>query len=81
MEVLSLQEAKRAYPPLFIVYDHPRDYPRWIVVRVWYGEWPSDETILRVNLEMARKAIWTMGGEVKLPKNTFDDPVILESWI
>lgn len=78
---MDLAEAKKIYPPLFVVYDHPKDHPRWIVVRVWYGEYASGETILRVNLEMARKAIWCMGGEVKLPKNCFDDPIILESWI
>lgn len=77
---MNLAEAKKVYPPIFTIYEHPLDHPRWYVVRVWYGEIPG-EMCVRVNLEMARKAAWTMGAEVKLPRSAFDDAKIVESWI
>ena len=77
---MTLDEAKKVVPPIFTIYDHPKDQPRWFVVRVWYGDIPG-EACLRVNLEMARKAAWCMGAEVKLPRSAFDDPKIVESWI
>lgn len=77
---MDLDEAKKRYPPIWCIYDHPRDHPRWFVVRVWYGEVPG-ELCLRVTLDMARKAAWTMGAEVKLPRSACDNGKIVESWI
>ncbi len=77
---MNLDEAKKTYPPIFTIYDHPKDFPRWFVIRVWYGEFPG-EMCLRADLDMARKAAWTMGAQVKLPRSAFDDGKIVESWI
>ena len=77
---MNFYEAKKAYPPIWVIYDHPADYPRWFVVRVWNGEFPG-EMCRRATLDMARKAAWTMGAEVKLPRSAFDDVKIVESWI
>ena len=77
---MDLDEARKIYPPIWTIYEHPKDYPRWFVVRVWYGEVPG-EMCLRVTLDMARKAAWCMGAEVKIPKSASDDAKIVESWI
>lgn len=77
---MTLDEAKKIYPPIYTIYDHPNDHPRWFVVRVWYGETPG-EMCLRVTLRMARMAAWCMGAQTKLPKAASDDPKIVESWI
>ena len=77
---MNLDEAKKVFPPIFTIYDHPYDHPRWFVVRVWYGEVPG-ESCQRATLDMARKAAWTMGAQVKLPRSAFDDAKIVESWI
>lgn len=77
---MTIEEAKKIYPPIWTIYDHPLDHPRWFVVRVWYGEVPG-EMCVRVNLDMARKAAWCMGAEVKLPRSADDDDKIVESWI
>ena len=77
---MDLDEAKKIYPPIWTIYDHPLDHPRWFVVRVWYGEVPG-EMCLRVDLNMARKAAWTMGASVILARDEHDDAKIVESWI
>jgi hypothetical protein len=77
---MDLDQAKKRYPPIYCIYDHPRDYPRWFVVRVWYGEVPG-EMCLRVDLDMARKAAWTMGASFRLARSGEDDAKIVESWI
>lgn len=77
---MNLDEAKKCYPPIWTIYDHPVDHPRWFVVRVWYGEVPG-EMCLRADLEMARKAAWTMGASVSLARSASDDAKIVESWI
>jgi hypothetical protein len=77
---MNFDEAKKVYPPIWVIYDHPTDYPRWFVVRVWYGEFPG-EMCQRATLDMARKAAWCMGAQTKMPRSECDDAKIVESWI
>ena len=78
---ITLDEAKRRYPPIWCIYDHPKDYPRWYVVVRWYGEVRDPQVVLRANLEQARKAVWVSGGQVKLSRMPGDDSKIVECWI
>jgi hypothetical protein len=67
-------------PPLYVVYDHPRDYPTLFVCRVWHGEICSPHPFAFADTleEMHQKlppGLYPMGREKG------DDPVICEVWI
>lgn len=73
---------------LFVVYDHPRDYPdRWVVRKqiVKFGEFDATVTHDRVpvvvseTLDEARQSIPIEANNIgRMPG---DDPVIYEVWI
>lgn len=78
---MTLEDARKRYPPIWVIYAHPRDFPRHFVVRTWYGETAGTGIYLRNTLHQARQAVWISGGEVRLPRMSQDDSVIVESWI
>ncbi len=71
------------YLTLYVIYDHPSDYPNHWVVRqhLVNGLWSSISAIGIVcnTLEEARAQIPPY--LVCLPRVEDDDPVIVESWI
>lgn len=71
---------------LYVVYDHPSDYPDWYVVRrefVLLGGWVMKDP----RLFMQEKELETIHVNLKrrglywLPRNPTDDPVIVGSYI
>lgn len=69
---------------LFVVYDHPLDYPRHYVCRVWrcyQGRVLPDpnELLIREELEPIRQFLREMGLH-RLP-SADPDPHILETWL
>jgi hypothetical protein len=69
---------------MWVIYDHPRDYPEKYVVRRHVVEYPgtyrpTEDYSLHDTLNDARKAIphWT----VRLERHPQDDVVILETWL
>lgn len=66
-------------PALFVVYDHPSDFPHCYVVRRWNGNIPSREFCVAPTLEGARAAI--PAHCANLGRMPGEDPVILEVWI
>jgi hypothetical protein len=64
---------------LFVVYDHPRDFPEKFVVRRWQGIVPTAEFALADSLEEARAKV--PGDCVRIDRNPADDPAILETWL
>jgi hypothetical protein len=71
--------------PLYVVYDHPADYPDYYIVRVHYAQ--RDGSI-RVNSkanafkELSRARAWCAQlGLICLARHPLDDPVIVETWI
>lgn len=69
---------------LFVVTDHPKDFPDKFVVRmfnVMSGEcaatsyYETYDTIQQVREKMS------MHGLIRLPRHPEDDPVIVETWI
>lgn len=79
---MTLEEAKKRMPPMWVVYDHPRDYPDNVVVRTWYGEYATSELSLHGSLTEAREhIIATLGGSARLARASSDDPCIVETWI
>lgn len=65
---------------MFVLYDHPSDFPDKIVVRVWDAlNGPTNIACLFDTLDAAREAMpqhFTC-----LPRANTDDPVIIESWV
>lgn len=76
-----LKQAMERYPPIWTIYNNPRDFPGKIVVRCWYGEVPHPDMCVAANIEAARDYCQRKGGEVCLGRQPGDDPVIVESWI
>jgi len=78
---MTLEEAKKCFPPIWVVYDRPRDFPTSLVVRIWYGEVADPGGALYPSLPHARAAILNAGGSVKLARHPEDDPCIAETWL
>jgi hypothetical protein len=69
---------------IWVVYDHPTDWPRYFVARrhVAYGEQagPTESVILDVDLARLRRALMVKG-LTRLDRMPGDDPVIMETWL
>jgi len=77
----QLEEAKQKYPPMWTIYDHPKDHPQHIVVRVFYGEVQEFTVAVYDTLDEARRAVHEAGGTFNLMRHDTDDPAIIETWI
>jgi len=66
--------------PLYVIYDHPSDYPWGFVCRVWQGELAefTPFAIARTLEEIRRRL---PPGMVCLGRYEQDDPAIREVWI
>lgn len=73
-------EARRGLP-IWVVYDHPKDFPNNFVARLWVGERPTDTMMICPDLERLRDEINRRGATVKLMRHADDDPKILETWL
>ena len=80
-QLARIEEAKKRYPAIYTIYDHPRDMPNAIVVRLWYGLVGHPDVFLTQFLESARAYCNDHGACVCLPRQPADDPAIIESWI
>ena len=69
------------FPPVWIVYDHPRDHPNHFVVRVAWGPWYESRIQLAPTLELVRTAVQMEGASGFFAPSPGDDPVIKETWI
>lgn len=78
---MDLEEAKRHFPPMWTIYDHPRDYPQHFVVRVFYGLEKEAKADTFDTLADARRFVRQQGGSFNLHRQEEDDPVIAESWV
>lgn len=78
---ISLEEARERFPPMWTIYDHPKDWPDHFVVRRWYGLIREEAVILCDTLVEAREYITEQGGSVPLQRDERDDPVIIETWL
>jgi len=65
---------------LWVIYDHPRDYPREFVARKWVGEEPSGEILCSYSVRPLQEALRRRGLR-RIERHSRDDPVIVESWL
>jgi len=67
-------------PSLYVIYDHPSDYPQDFVCRVWQGELAEFRPFaVARTLEEIRQRL--PPGMVCLGRYEQDDPAIREVWI
>ena len=66
--------------PIYVVYDHPSDYPDSYVVRKFNIDKPEGIIINDVSLEKVRNKLEGMS-LYNLGRSEGDDPKILECWI
>jgi hypothetical protein len=69
--------------PMFVVYDHPSDYPDHFVARLWVSlpiPQPMQLQIRSAHIESLRD-IFEQAGLTLLTRSEHDEPVILETWI
>lgn len=71
---------------IWVVYDHPSDYPEVYVARRWMVSSAENvatgEVMQHESLEQLRRAIFLRtGGLVRMPRRPDDDPTILECWL
>lgn len=79
LEIMTIDEAKKRFPPVWAIYDHPKDYPNHWVVRCWYGLVPEIGAMLCSSLEEARELV--PKDAIKLGTLPGEDPAIAETWI
>lgn len=80
-EVIDLAEAKRLYPTIWTIFDHPPDFPEHIVVRAFYSLVRDHKVFRCHSLIEARDYIMKQGGSANLMRDPLDDPLIIESWL
>jgi len=74
---------------MWVIYDHPKDYPknfvarRWVVAGTGVGKpCPTQDEKLADTLHELRESLRSQHpGLTVIPRDQGDDPVIVESWI
>jgi len=64
---------------MFVIYNHPKDFPGHFVVRRWAGGKPTSDFAIADSLEAAR--IEVPAGLYRLPHQPGEDDVIVETWL
>ncbi len=69
--------------PMIAVYEHPADFPRSYVARIWEGRSgkPTNTMIIRTSLEEIRLDIVAAGFPRICPRTEKDDACIVETWV
>ena len=70
-----------AGPLLYVVYDHPLDFPEWYVCRIWIGSLPSHDVLMKSKTLEAIQIELTSRGLYNLGRHAQDDQRIAEVWI
>lgn len=65
---------------LWVIYDHPRDFPSCYVARLWLDEQPTVIMLVASQLDLLRRYL-EQRGKYRMPRAEQDDPSILEVWI
>jgi len=78
---LTLEEARKVFPPMWTIYDRPTDFPESYVVRLWWGVTPEPDAHSFPTLAEAREHVAIHGGCFYIPRAPSDDPAVLETWL
>jgi hypothetical protein len=66
--------------PIWVVYDHPADFPSNFVARMHLDEKPTGNLMISPDLESIRDQL-RRHGLVCMARHPDDDPKIVECWI
>jgi hypothetical protein len=66
--------------PVWVVYDHPKDFPAHYVARLWEGLNPTQSFVQSDKLEIVRAVLGVEMRLTCLPRHPNDDPSIIETW-
>lgn len=66
---------------IWVIYDHPADFPGCFVARLFEGEQPTEQVMVSADLEPIRTLLSAELGLVLIPRDDSDDPTIVESWL
>lgn len=78
---LTLEAARKVFPPMWVIYDHPSDFPNDYVVRLCWGMFKEPDCAQFQTLIAAREYANENGGCFCIPRDPDDDPVIVETWL
>jgi hypothetical protein len=81
LQALPLEHARKVFPPLWVVYFHPSDYPLDYVVRVHWGMTQEPTCEVFNTLGECRAFIRDAGGCVQFAHQQGEAECILESWL
>lgn len=66
--------------PIWVIYDHPTDWPDHYVARLWIGERPTGDMVLTFDLDLMREHLASRGF-VRFDRVPEDDAKIVETWL
>ena len=66
---------------LWVIYDHPRDFPDHYVARLHVNGIPTESTIQASELEQLREVFLVDMRLTCIRRDPSDDPVIVETWL
>jgi hypothetical protein len=66
--------------PIWVLYDHPTDWPDWYVARLFVNETRTGNMLFCRNIEPLRDEM-VRRGLVPMMRAISDDPVIMETWL
>lgn len=67
--------------PVIAIYEHPKDYPKYYVARVFDVDKPTDTVILKNTLAAVQEDIKENTKMMFFSRETEDDPCIVGAWI
>lgn len=65
--------------PMWVIYFNPSDYPDKYIARKWIFDNPTNEILIADSITAIRNML--PRGLYRIPSSTYDDPVIVETWI
>ena len=80
-ETMPLELARQRFPPIWVIYTHPTDYPEHFVVRVFWGLTPETQQRLAKTLFEARQMVIAEGACARIERADRDAACIEETWI
>jgi hypothetical protein len=70
---------------IWVIYDHPKDYPDEYVARLWQvgpnGETTCKSSVIRTKVVDKLRRIFMKSGLVRMDRSDIDDDCILETWL
>ena len=77
---MSTSQRSTADFPIWVIYDHPKDFPEHFVARKWLGETATQEGFASTDLEAIRD-VMREHGLTRVPRFAGDDAKIIEVWL